>query len=300
MLTRIMAKSRLVKKVVLGKEQSEGMGATVRRCLGSTKLRSLDPFLMLDEFKVKHPAGFPDHPHRGFETVTYIISGAVEHEDFAGHSGVIRSGDLQWMTAGKGIVHSEMPHGADEAYGLQLWVNLKKSEKLVEPLYQELLDGDIPKTTKDGVTVKVIAGESLELKSKVRTRTPAYYLDFKLEPNSKHQQQFPNSWTVFAYTLAGTVRFGPSAEQKEVEPHHVVVFAEGEMVEVENVGQSSAHFVLIGGQPIGEPVVQYGPFAMTSQEEIQQAFKDYREGKNGFENAPHWKSKSGTAVLEKR
>ncbi|XP_070553469.1 pirin-like isoform X2 [Ptychodera flava] len=287
--------SRTVAKAILSVEQSEGVGARVRRSVGRPELKSFDPFLMLDEFKVKKPAGFPDHPHRGFETVTYMVSGAFTHEDFCGHAGTIFPGDLQWMTAGRGILHSEMPHGSEEAHGLQLWVNLKSAEKMTKPQYQELKDKDIPKVTKDGVTVKVIAGESMGIKSPVRTRTPTYYLDFKLDKGAKMTQALPKGWNAFVYTLAGKGHFGPPGNAKESEPHYTLVLSDGDTLEAENKGDEKLHFVVIAGQPIGEPVSQYGPFVMTTRGEIEQAINDYRSGKNGFENAPMWKSKAGNA-----
>ena len=194
--------SRTIKQKVLSREQGEGMGARVRRSIGRPELRNFDPFLMLDEFKVGKPAGFPDHPHRGFETVTYMLpttKGSFAHEDFCGHKGIIGPGDLQWMTAGKGIVHSEMPANEDISHGLQLWVNLAKKDKLCEPAYQELKASDVPKVTKDGVTAIVIAGEALGVQSKVYTRTPTHYLHFIMEKNSVLNQPIPEGWNAFAY-----------------------------------------------------------------------------------------------------
>ena len=172
-----------VKKVVLSKWQSEGRGARVRRSIGRPELRNLDPFLLLDEFEGSgaEGAGFPDHPHRGFETVSYLLEGEFTHEDFAGNKGVLRPGDLQWMTAGRGIVHSEMP-GWDRTRGLQLWVNLAAEHKMVEPAYQELTSDQIPVASAGGVTAKVIAGKCMGVTSEVRTRTPTYFLDFTLTP----------------------------------------------------------------------------------------------------------------------
>ena len=162
-------------------------------CLLKQQLRNFDPFLLLDEFKNYGPSpGFPDHPHRGFETVTYMISGKVIHEDFNGHEGVIGPGDLQWMTAGRGIMHSEMPISEgpnDLNWGLQLWVNLPQKLKMIEPAYQELLDKDIPKVSRDGVYVKIISGESMGVKSTVYTRTPTMYLDFKLDKGASFTQE---------------------------------------------------------------------------------------------------------------
>ncbi|XP_068126889.1 pirin-like isoform X2 [Hyperolius riggenbachi] len=283
---------RKVVKTVLSVEQSEGVGARVRRSIGRHELRNLDPFLMLDEFKVGRPAGFPDHPHRGFETVTYLLDGgSTDHEDFCGHAGRLDPGDLQWMTAGRGIVHSEMPSTQEPARGLQLWVNLRSSEKMIPPEYQELKSADIPKPSKDGVTVAVISGESLGVKSKVYTRTPTLYLDFKIQKGAKHTQEVPKGWTAFIYTLCGVISVGPADGQKSVEAHHTAVLDDGDNVTFENKGDELAHFVLIAGEPINEPVVQHGPFVMNTRDEISQAIEDYSLGKNGFEKAKTWQSK---------
>ncbi|XP_053472852.1 pirin isoform X1 [Ictalurus furcatus] len=298
-----MMKPRNVSKVVLSKEQSEGVGARVQRSIGRKELKNLDPFLMLDEFCVRKPAGFPDHPHRGFETVTYLLSGASAHEDFCGHCGTLEAGDLQWMTAGRGVVHAEMPLSDEPMRGLQLWVNLRKADKMVEPQYQELKNSQIPKPSIDGVTVAVISGEALGVKvgikhpqrplnhSKIYTRTPTVYLDFRLSEGAKHVQPIPLGWTAFIYTLSGIVHTGPEEAQKEVEPHHTVVFEDGDCIQVENKAVEVAHFVLIAGEPIKEPVVQHGPFVMNSEEEIEQTITDYRTCTNGFERAKHWQSK---------
>ncbi|XP_038658657.1 pirin isoform X2 [Scyliorhinus canicula] len=196
---------RKITQIVLAIEQSEGVGAQVRRSIGQRELKNLDPFLLLDEFKVSKPAGFPDHPHRGFETVTYMLNGSFEHEDFCGHKGTINPGDLQWMTAGRGIVHCEMPSSDEPGHGLQLWVNLKSLNKMVAPRYQELQSKTIPKPSTDGVTVAVISGEALGSKSQVYTHTPMMYLDFTLKNGASHIQPVPKGWTAFIYTLAGYV-----------------------------------------------------------------------------------------------
>ncbi|XP_017295409.1 pirin isoform X2 [Kryptolebias marmoratus] len=282
---------RKVMKTVLSVEQAEGVGAQVRRSIGTNELRNLDPFLMLDEFKVSKPAGFPDHPHRGFETVTYVLAGVTAHEDFCGHSGRLQPGDLQWMTAGRGVVHAEMPVSEEPVVGLQLWVNLRREEKMVEPAYQELKGSEIPKPSRGGVTAAVISGEALGAKSKVFTRTPTLYLDFRLQTGSVHVQPVPSGWTAFIYTLSGSVHVGPDQQQQQVEPHHTVVFGDGDSVRFENKGSEVSHFVLIAGEPINEPVVQRGPFVMTTEEEIHRAMKDYQTGQNGFERAKNWRSK---------
>ncbi|XP_061608666.1 pirin isoform X2 [Phyllopteryx taeniolatus] len=331
---------RKVEKTVLSVEQGEGVGARVRRSIG--RKENLDPFLMLDEFRVSKPAGFPDHPHRGFETmlavggglvlmtiyqsvrningevehvcfhlcyvlfytvavlfpeqVTYVLEGVVAHEDFCGHSGRLQPGDLQWMTAGRGVVHAEMPMSEEPLVGLQLWVNLSRQNKMVEPAYQELRSSEIPKPTQGGVTVAVISGEALGAKAKVFTRTSTMYLDFALRTGAQHVQPVPSGWTAFIYTLSGTIDVGPDEEQQKVEPHHTVVFGDGDCVRFENKGYDISHFVLIAGEPINEPVVKHGPFVMNTQEEISQAISDYRNAQNGFERALNWRSKIGDAV----
>nr|XP_012640219.1 pirin isoform X1 [Microcebus murinus] len=315
-----MGSSKKVTLSVLSREQSEGVGARVRRSIGRPELKNLDPFLLFDEFKGGRPGGFPDHPHRGFETVSYLLEGgSMAHEDFCGHVGKMNPGDLQWMTAGRGILHAEMPCSEEPAHGLQLWVNLRSSEKMVEPQYQELKSEEIPKPSKDGVTIAVISGEAMGIKSKVYTRTPTLYLDFKLDPGAKHSQPIPKGWTSFIYTISGDVYIGkktstihiksmisrsmievpecmeqrPDDAQQKIEPHHTAVLGEGDSVQVENKDPKRSHFVLIAGEPLREPVVQHGPFVMNTNEEISQAILDFRNAKNGFERAKTWKSKIG-------
>ncbi|XP_012675161.2 pirin isoform X1 [Clupea harengus] len=284
-------KVRRVGKTVLSVVQAEGVGAFVRRCIGRNDLKNLDPFLMLDEFRVSKPAGFPDHPHRGFETVTYLLKGTSAHEDFCGHFGKLEAGDLQWMTAGRGVVHAEMPVSEEPIHGLQLWVNLKRANKMVEPQYQELKAHEIPKPSRDGVTVAVISGEALEVKSRVYTRTPTIFLDFKLKPGATHVQPITTGWTAFIYTLSGNVCVGPPEDQQQIEPHHTVVLEDGDFIRVENKAAEESHFVLIAGEPIHEPVVQHGPFVMNTEEEITQAIRDYKTKTNGFQRAKAWRSK---------
>ncbi|VFQ67054.1 unnamed protein product [Cuscuta campestris] len=285
---------RLVVKKVLAKQQSEGDGARVRRSIGRHELKNIDPFLMLDEFEVSPPAGFPDHPHRGFETVTYMLEGAFTHQDFSGHKGTIGTGDVQWMTAGRGIVHSEMPAGEGTQKGLQLWINLASKDKMIEPNYQELLSRDIPSAESDGVQVKVIAGEAMGVKSPVYTRTPTMYLDFTLQPATEYHQRVPQSWNAFIYVIEGEGSFGTENSRTPATAHHCLVLGPGEGVSVWNSASSGQplRFVLLGGQPIREPVVQCGPFVMNTEAEIEQTFQDYHLFKNGFEKARQWKSHS--------
>ncbi|KAG0261887.1 hypothetical protein DFQ27_002715, partial [Actinomortierella ambigua] len=213
------------------------------------------------------------------------------HEDFAGHKGTIGPGDLQWMTAGRGIVHSEMPVKADKpAHGLQLWINLPRSQKMCEPQYQELLDNQIPRAQpSEGVTIKVIAGESQGVSSKIYTRTPTMYLDFKMKKGEKIEQQIPKSYTGFLYVLSGKVYVGDDGFEGEA--HHTLTLTEdgAEVVRLETKNED-AHFVLIAGEPLGEPIVQHGPFVMNSKEEIYKTFVDYQYGQNGFERAHKWQS----------
>jgi len=280
---------RLVVKKVLAKPQGEGDGAVVRRSIGRPELKNLDPFLMLDEFAVSPPAGFPDHPHRGFETVTYMLQGSFTHQDFAGHKGTIGPGDVQWMTAGRGIIHSEMPVGEGTQTGLQLWINLSSKDKMIEPRYQELLSEDIGRAEKDGAEVRVIAGESMGVQSPVYTRTPTMFLDFTLRPKAQLHQTIPESWNSFVYIIEGEGVFG-SLNASSVAAHHVLVLSPGDGFSVWNKSSKPLRFVLIGGQPINEPVVQYGPFVMNTQDEIDQTIEDYHYCKNGFELAKYWRS----------
>ena len=289
--------TRTIAKTVKAVEQAEGVGARVRRTIGTRNLRNLSPFLMLDHFAVPYGAGFPDHPHRGQETVTYMLDGAFQHEDFVGHAGRIETGDLQWMTAGKGIMHSEMPveqPGNKPNVGLQLWVDLPKRYKLMDPRYQELRDADIPRAKPSNqVEIKVISGDSFGVKSPVQTLVGVWYLDVKIAPGGKVEQILPENWTTFIYTLAGL----PTIADTEVEPYHTVVLSTtGDGIKVENNDTEEARFVIISGEPLDQQVVQHGPFVMTSQKEIYDAIRDFSSKSNGFERAKGWKSEIGKSM----
>ncbi|PIA38358.1 hypothetical protein AQUCO_02800206v1 [Aquilegia coerulea] len=288
-MSATMSLPRQVVKKFLAKPQYEGEGAVVRRTIGRPELKYFDPFLLLDEFSISAPAGFPDHPHRGFETVTYMLEGAVTHEDFQGHKGTIHEGDMQWMTAGKGIVHSEMPAAQGTQKGLQLWLNLSSKHKMMEPRYQELQSKDIAEVARDGVKVRVIAGEALGTQSPIYTRTPTMYLDFTLNPGANLQQLIPSTWNSFVYIIEGEGHFG-STMSSSITAHHVLVLGPGDGVEVLNNSSELLRFILVGGEPLGEPVVQLGPFVMNTQEEINMTLEDYRNCTNGFEKAKHWQS----------
>jgi redox-sensitive bicupin YhaK (pirin superfamily) len=282
---------RKVLKIVHATEQMDGVGARVRRSIGRPSLKSLDPFLMLDHFHVEKPAGFPDHPHRGFETTTYILNGAIEHEDFMGNRGLIRQGDLQWMTAGRGVVHAEMPHGDQVAEGLQLWVNLPRAHKMMEPRYQEFLASQVPEAYFPGISARIIAGQALGVSSPVQTVTPVHYIHFSLEKAKSLVHPVPAAFNAFIYVIAGS---GKVSDQLIKAGQCAVLSQDGENVHV--TAETTMSFVFLAGQPIGEPVVQHGPFVLCDVNELQQTFEDFDEAKNGFERSRNWKSDIGNKI----
>ena len=226
-----MTVSRAIQQVFLANEQSEGVGARVRRSIGSPKLRNLSPFLMLDHFTSSPGAGFPDHPHRAIETVSYVLQGAVDHEDFMGNRGTIEAGDLQFMTAGKGIMHAEMPRqNADGSpnIGMQLWVDLPEKLKACEPRYRDLKAKEIPHIEVDDgkASIKIISGRSHGVDSvQELAYTPVWFFDITIKPGGRVTQELPVGWNAFAYTLSGTSIFGlPGVNQRTVEKFHIVVF----------------------------------------------------------------------------
>ncbi|KAF2278279.1 RmlC-like cupin [Westerdykella ornata] len=297
---------RKIEKSFLAIEQAEGVGAKVRRSIGTPRLRNFSPFLMLDHFSVQPGAGFPDHPHRGQETITYLISGAVDHEDFAGHKGTIEAGDLQFMTAGRGIVHAEMPgQSADgsPSVGLQLWVDLPKELKSCEPRYRDLRASEIPQVTADDgkVKVKVISGMAYGTESlKELAYTPVWLLDFTVQPGGHVKQPLPKDWNAFAYTLSGTTVFSSNSESRPIEQYHNVVFdKKGDSIEasVEEGAATESRFILVAGMPLDQPIIQYGPFVVTSRDEVMQAMMDFQTHSNGFERAYNWQSEIGKRMV---
>lgn len=297
---------RKIAKSFLAVEQSEGAGARVRRSIGTPKLRNFSPFLMLDHFAVPPGAGFPDHPHRGQETITYLLSGAVDHEDFAGNAGTINAGDLQFMTAGRGIVHAEMPRQNEDGaanVGMQLWVDLPKELKFCEPRYRDLRAKEIPETTADNgkVHVKVISGTAYGTESlKELAYTPVWLLDFTVQPGGKVKQPLPKGWNAFAYLLNGTTIFSTAGESRPIEQYHNVVFdGAGDSIEayVEEGAEKESRFILVAGMPLDQPIVQYGPFVVTSRDEVMQAMRDYQTHSNGFERANNWESEIGKSMV---
>lgn len=285
---------RTIAGVVNSIETLEGGGFLVRRPFPKASFSEFDPFLLLDEMGPMEVApgdakGAPDHPHRGFETVTYLLSGEMEHKDSSGRAGRLRPGDVQWMTAGAGVVHAEMPsadfqRSGGRMHGFQLWVNLPKTDKMMKPRYQEVPNTQIPKATSaDGlVTVSVIAGEALGQKAVIETRTPIIYLHFQIKPGGVVVQPVSGDYNAFAYIVDGEGRFG--AERERAVDGQMVLFArDGEEVTIENPDDAKATLdvLLIAGVPLNEPVARYGPFVMNTEAEIRQAFEDFRSGRMG-------------------
>ncbi|KAJ9497123.1 RNA pol II transcription cofactor [Exophiala xenobiotica] len=300
-----MTTPRAIQFSFLAREQSEGAGAVVRRSVGTPKLRNFTPFLMLDHFRIPPGAGFPDHPHRGQETITYLLKGGVDHEDFAGNRGTIGPGDLQFMTAGRGIMHAEMPVQTEDInVGMQLWVDLPEKLKSCEPRYRDLRASEIPlaKTDDGKVEVKVISGRSQGVESlKDLAYTPVWLLDITIKPGGKITQELPQGWNAFAYTLEGAVTFGNGSKEagETVAPYHNVVFEQGGDVvtaHVEEDATEAARLILVAGQPLDQPVVQYGPFVTTSKEAVYQAMMDFQTSSNGFERAMNWESEIGKTM----
>ncbi|KAI1400721.1 RmlC-like cupin domain-containing protein [Hypoxylon fuscum] len=311
-----MSVPRAIRKVFLAAEQAEGAGARVRRSIGTPQLRNFSPFLMLDHFSIKPGAGFPDHPHRGQETITYLLGHcitlicspgcAVDHEDFAGNAGTIESGGLQFMTAGRGIMHAEMPRqNADGSanVGLQLWVDLPTHLKACEPRYRDLKAKEIPAVDLDDgkVHIKVISGQAGGVDSvQDLAYTPVWLLDVEIQPGGKLVQPLPKDFNAFAYTLKGTAVFGTGASKQAVAQYHNCVFEpEGDVVivEVPENATESAQFVLVAGQILNQKVVQYGPFVLSTPEEVRQALMDYQFHMNGFERAKDWQSEIGKSMV---
>jgi redox-sensitive bicupin YhaK (pirin superfamily) len=275
-------------------ETLEGGGFLVRRPFPQASFSEFDPFLLLDEMGPMDVApgeakGAPDHPHRGFETVTYLLSGEMEHKDSRGHAGRLTPGDVQWMTAGAGVVHSEMPsrefqREGGRMHGFQLWVNLPQRDKMTKPRYQEIPRARIPQvTSEDGlVTVRIIAGEAMGRQAVIETHTPIVYLHYSIEPGGVVTQSVPAEYNAFAYLVEGAGLFGGANERAN--DGQMVMFAQdGEQIRIENPAdaQTRLEVLLIAGVPLNEPVARYGPFVMNTEREIRQAFEDYVRGRMG-------------------
>jgi quercetin 2,3-dioxygenase len=284
-----MTEIRTVKKVLKSKPTMEGAGVRLQRAFGFNEVPQLDPFLMLDHFGSDNPddymAGFPWHPHRGIETVTYMIEGKVEHGDSIGNSGIISSGDVQWMTAGSGIVHQEMPKRIDgPMQGFQLWVNLPASMKMMGPRYQEVKASEIPEVEiGPGVRVKVILGTVNGISGPVKDIVvDPEYLDVSMQEGAVFEHVVKDGYRVFAYVMEGSGEFDP-VSGNEVGSGNLVIFDEKGMVKVKagtsgTDAKGGVRFILVSGKPIGESVAWYGPIVMNTQEELETAFREYRAG----------------------
>tara|TARA_Y100001934_G_C12292969_1_gene745825 strand:- start:579 stop:1451 length:873 start_codon:yes stop_codon:yes gene_type:complete len=263
---------------------SDGDGVKLTRVLGSPELNMLDPFLLLDVFESNNPSdyigGFPDHPHRGFETVTYLLAGCMRHKDSVGHEGVIKPGGVQWMTAGRGIIHSEMPEQKNGFLkGFQLWVNLPASHKMINPMYQEFIASAIPLESIEATsTVKVISGTTNKgtIGPVKNYHTDPIFLDVFLEKDATLMQSIPNTHNGFLYIIDGAVQIGKQGIN--LSAGLLGVLGNGDMLSA-TATDSSARFLLIGGKRLNEPVARGGPFVMNTKKEILQAFEDYQQGK---------------------
>ncbi len=266
----------------------EGAGVLLRRSIAPHASNRFDPFLLFDHFAFNDPIegpirGFPMHPHRGIETVTYMLEGATRHRDSLGNAGSIGPGDVQWMTSGRGILHEEMPsRGPSGAiYGFQLWVNLPARLKMTTPRYQEVNARTIPSGERNGVKVRVVAGEAAGIRGPVtEIAAEPLYVDIELAPGAEFIQDVPQGHTLLAYIFEGKGTFGldESDQGESVEAVTMAVFGDGEQVRIRAAAESSVHFMLMAGAPFKEPIVPYGPFVMNTVEEIQQTLADLRSG----------------------
>jgi redox-sensitive bicupin YhaK (pirin superfamily) len=278
-----MCQNRKIHQIFQARPTLEGAGVHLKRVFGHAEVPTFDPFLLLDDFHSSNPEfymkGFPWHPHRGIETVTYMIEGKVEHGDSMGNKGTIAGGEMQWMTAGCGIIHQEMPGGeSGMLWGLQLWVNLPANHKMMEPRYREIKAADIPEyKEKNGVQVKVIAGEFNSHEGPVKDIIcNPQYLDVSVPAGKTFAHKVEQGHTVFAYVLEGEGYFDMDKEQA-VSNENLVLYSDGEDVVIE-ASDKSLRFLLISGKPIDEPVAWYGPIVMNTEEELEKAFEEYRNG----------------------
>jgi quercetin 2,3-dioxygenase len=281
----VVTKPRTVERLVTGQATSDGAGVKLTRVLTQDLQHRLDPFLMLDAFGSDKPddyiAGFPDHPHRGFETVTYMIAGRMLHKDSAGHEGLLQNGGVQWMTAGKGVIHSEIPQQQEGVMeGFQLWLNLHSSGKMNAPWYCDFQNEDLPKlVTEQGVAVTVIAGASHSVTGAVtRDITQPLYLDIHMTQGQRFEQSLPATHNAFIYVYRGEVTVdGTTVPMQRMAILRNDLEADGVLIQA----NSDAKLLLLAGKPLKEPIVQYGPFVMNSQEQIYQALSDFRDGRLG-------------------
>jgi redox-sensitive bicupin YhaK (pirin superfamily) len=280
-----MSTLRPVVRKLRGMPASDGAGVKLTRVIGTPQLPDLDPFLMLDEFGTDRPedyiAGFPSHPHRGFETVTYMLDGRMRHKDNHGNEGVLVPGSVQWMTAGRGIVHSEMPEQEQgRMRGFQLWVNLPSAQKMTAPRYQEYGPDRFPETqAAPGVQVKVIAGRVADVQGAIsQPATDPVYLDLRLDEGATFEQALPDGHAAFAYVYEGAATFGDDAAAATGDRGELLVFGPEGGVRVRGL-RPGTRLILVAGRPLREPVARYGPFVMNTQAELRQAFEDFQAGR---------------------
>ncbi len=270
---------RPIEKLVRAVDVTEGAGVTVHRTIGTPALKNLDPFLMLDHFGSSDPdqyiAGFPPHPHRGFITFTYMLDGHMEHQDSMGNRGDLRSGGAQWMKAASGVIHSEMPRQTDGLMrGFQLWINLPAAEKMSDPAYQEFSPEAIPEVRQGPLKVRLLAGEYSGMRGVIADpNTDMHYFDVELEAGAEFALPLAGDYAAFVYVYEGSATAGGS----ELPQHSLAVLGEGDEVRVA-AGSNGARFICVAGKPIGEAVVQHGPFVMNTREEIELAFREYQNG----------------------
>lgn len=277
-----MPKNRSVAQIIQPQVVIEGAGVLLRRSFGPSRANPLDPFLLFDHFAFNDPRegenpGFPMHPHRGIETVTYMLEGSVKHRDSLGNQGLIGPGDVQWMTSGRGIMHEEMPRRGPSGniYGFQLWVNLPKALKMSEPRYQGVSADDIPPVKVNGANIRVVAGEVAGVRGPVsEIAIGPVYMEVQLEAGGSFTYSIPADHTTLAYVFEGVGEFGSEL----IESVCMLVFGEGEQIEVKALPEHSVRFMLMAGARINEPIVPYGPFVMNTAEEIQQALTELRNG----------------------
>ncbi len=274
--------SRPVERLVTGQPTSDGAGVKLVRVLTQDLQRRLDPFLMLDAFGTDNPGdyigGFPDHPHRGFETITYMLAGRMRHRDSAGNEGLLEPGGVQWMTAGRGVIHSEMPEQSEgRMEGFQLWLNLPARDKMCAPWYRDIPLAQIPQFQSDGASVRIIAGQAHGVAGAMqREVTEPVYLDIDLEPGASFDQRLPTAHNAFVYVYRGSLTIGNT----EVPRQRMAILANGDEFDGVNLraGAEGAKAILVAGRPLNEPIAQHGPFVMNTREQIFQAVDDFRRG----------------------
>jgi redox-sensitive bicupin YhaK (pirin superfamily) len=275
--------TRTLQRIIQSRPTSDGAGVKLRRSLGTGPGTRHDPFLMLDEFGTENPgdyiAGFPPHPHRGFETVTYMLEGHMRHEDHMGNVGELTAGGVQWMTAGRGVLHSEMPQQKEgRMRGFQLWINLPAKEKMKPASYRDIPASELPVVEAAGVRIKVIAGSYMAVTGPISSpATDPLFLDLELAPHGVYEHSLPPGHNALVYAYEGAVLIGGEGDGERLPAQAAGLMSPGERVRIEALGEG-ARAILLAARPLNEPIVQHGPFVMNTREEIEQAMRDYRNG----------------------